>query len=152
MSKPVIQDLYRDEIAVCYGCGKSNAHGLRIKTEWDGKEGSCRYTPESFHTAFPGLVYGGLIACLIDCHSIGTAVAAAYDAENRRPGSAPEILFVTGNLNVRYLAPTPIGVELQLRSKIEEMRPRKAVVSCSVFAEEKECARGEVVAVRAAFP
>jgi acyl-coenzyme A thioesterase PaaI-like protein len=152
MAKTVIQDLYRDEIAVCYGCGKNNAHGLHIKTEWDGKEGSFRFTPEPFHTAFPGLVYGGLIACLIDCHSIGTAVAAAYDAENRIPGTAPEILFVTGNLNVRYLAPMPIGVELQLCSKIEEMRPRKAVVSCSVFADGKECARGAVVAVRAAFP
>ncbi|MCF8051053.1 MAG: hypothetical protein K9L59_07425 [Desulfobacterales bacterium] len=52
---------------------------------------------------------------------------------------------------MRYLAPTPIGVELELRSKIEEMHPRKAIVSCSVFADGKECARGEVVAVRASF-
>ena len=151
MAKTVIQDLYRDEVAVCYGCGRNNADGLHLKTEWDGKEGTFRYTPEPYHTAFPGLVYGGLIACLIDCHSIGTAVAAAYDAENRIPGTVPEILFVTGNLNVRYLAPTPIGVELELCSKIEEMHPRKAIVTCSVFAEGKECAWGEVVAVRAAF-
>jgi predicted thioesterase len=52
---------------------------------------------------------------------------------------------------VRYLAPTPIGVELELRSKIEEMHRRKAIVSCSVFTDGKECAIGEVVAVRASF-
>jgi len=151
MEKTVIQDFYRDEIAVCYGCGKSNEHGLRIRTEWDGTEGTFRYTPEPYHTAFPGLVYGGLIACLIDCHSIGTAVAAAYDAEGRAPGSSPEILFVTGSLNVRYIAPTPIGVELLLRSRVRKMHPKKAVVACEVTADGKTCAEGEVVAVRAFF-
>ncbi|MGD8367194.1 MAG: PaaI family thioesterase [Desulfobacterales bacterium] len=151
MSKTIIQHFYRDEIAVCYGCGKNNPRGLRIQTEWDGTEGTFRFTPEPYHTAFPGVVYGGLIACLIDCHSIGTAVAAAYDRENRSPGTDPEILFVTGNLNVRYLAPAPIGAELQLRSTIQEMHERKTVVACTVSAEGRTCAEGEVVAVRAAF-
>jgi acyl-coenzyme A thioesterase PaaI-like protein len=151
MAKTIIQNFYREEIAVCYGCGKSNPRGLQIQTEWDGKEGTFRFTPEPYHTAFPGVVYGGLIACLIDCHSIGTAVAAAYDRENRAPGTDPEILFVTGNLNVRYLAPTPIGAELHLRSTIKEMHERKAVVVCTVSAGGKKCAEGEVVAVRAAF-
>ncbi len=151
MARTVIQNFYRDEIAVCYGCGKNNPHELRIRTEWDGKEGTFRFTPEPHHTAFPGVVYGGLIACLIDCHSIGTAVAAAYDRENRAPGTDPEILFVTGNLNVQYLAPTPIETELQLRSRIKEMHERKAVVVCTVSADGKKCAEGEVVAVRAAL-
>lgn len=151
MSKITIQDYYRDEVAVCYGCGKNNAGGLHIRTEWDGKEGTFRFTPRPDHLAFPGVVYGGLIACLIDCHSIGTAVAAAYDAENRAPGTDPEILFVTGNLNVTYLAPTPMGVELLLRSHVEKRHERKTIVACSIFADGKECARGEVVAVRSAW-
>jgi len=148
MKPEAIQDYYPDEIAVCYGCGRNNPEGLHIKTFWDGKQGFFRFKPAPYHTAFPGVVYGGLIASLIDCHSIGTAVAAAYEAENRRPGSDPEITYVTGNLNVTYLIPTPTGVELALRSYVKEMGPRKTLVACAVYAGDKKCAQGEVTAVR----
>lgn len=148
MKEIAIQDLYPDAIAVCYGCGRNNSHGLHIRTLWNGTEGIFRFTPREYHTAFPGVVYGGLIASLIDCHSIGTAVAAAYDAEGRDPGTAPEITFVTGNLNVTYVKPTPMGVELVLRTRVQEMHERKAVVTCSLFAGEDECARGVVVGIR----
>ena len=149
MKDAAIQDFYSDDIAICYGCGKNNPQGLHIRTIWDGKVGLFRFTPKPFHTAFPGVVYGGLVASLIDCHSIGTAVAAAYQAAGREPGTGPEITFVTGNLNVKYLKPTPIGVELLLRAKIKEMGERKAIVECSLYANDEECARGEVIAVRA---
>jgi acyl-coenzyme A thioesterase PaaI-like protein len=143
-----IQDHYPDEIAVCYGCGRNNPKGLHIRTRWDGKEGVFRFKPAPYHTAFPGVVYGGLIACLIDCHSIGTCVAAAYEAEGRTPDSVPEITFVTGNLNVTYLAPTPIDAELVLRTTVKEQYERKIIVICRVYADGKECARGEVTGVR----
>lgn len=143
-----IQDFYPDDIAVCYGCGRHNPKGLHIRTIWDGKEGVFRFKPKPYHTAFPGVIYGGLIASLIDCHSIGTAVAAAYDAEGRKPGTEPEITYVTGNLNVTYLKPTPIEAELELRAKIKEFQGRKAVIICSLFANGEECAKGEVLAVR----
>jgi len=147
---PAIQDFYPDDIAVCYGCGRHNPKGLHVRTVWDGKEGVFRFKPKPYHTAFPGVTYGGLIASLIDCHCIGTAVAAAYDAEDRSPGTEPEITFVTGNLNVTYLKPTPIEAELELRAKIKGSTGRKAVVICSLFADGEECARGEVLAVRVA--
>jgi acyl-coenzyme A thioesterase PaaI-like protein len=143
-----IQDSYPDNVAICYGCGRNNPHGLHIETLWDGAEGVCHFTPQDYHTAFPGFVYGGLLASLIDCHSIGTAIAAMYDAENRAPGTEPEITAVTANLNVDYLKPTPIGVELVLRARIEELTPKKAIVACSLYASETETVRGRVVAVR----
>lgn len=143
-----IQDTYRDETAICYGCGKNNPMGLHIKTYWDGTEGVCTFTPKPEHTAFPGYVYGGLIASLIDCHSIGTAIAAMHTAEGREYGSEPEITCVTGNLNVTYLKPTPIDAQLIVRAKIKELTPKKAIVTSSVYANDVECARGEVVAVR----
>ena len=148
MKQHAIQDFYPDEIAICYGCGRNNPEGLHIKTFWDGREGFFRFKPAPHHTAFPGVVYGGLIASLIDCHSIGTAIAAAYQAEGCRPGSGPEITYVTGNLNVTYLHPTPMGVELTLKSHVKEMGPRKSVVGCDVYAQDKKCAEGEVTAVR----
>ncbi|MGD9124512.1 MAG: PaaI family thioesterase [Desulfarculaceae bacterium] len=144
-----IQDFYPPEIAICYGCGPYNNQGLHIQTYWDGKEGRCHFRPQPQHTAFPGTVYGGLIASVIDCHSIGTAVASAYEAEGREPGTSPQITFVTGTLKVTYLKPTPMDQELLLRSRVESMEPRKTLVATSLYAGDQECALGEVVAVRA---
>jgi acyl-coenzyme A thioesterase PaaI-like protein len=148
MTDQPIQNFYPDEVAICYGCGRLNENGLHLQTFWDGQEGIARFTPRPYHAAFPGFVYGGLLASLIDCHSMGTAIAATYHAEGRPPGSLPEITYVTGNLNVFYLRPTPLGVELVLRARVTEITPKKALVAVSVFAGPDECARGEVVAVR----
>ena len=60
MTEKAVQDYYPDDIAVCYGCGKSNEHGYQIKTYWEGEETVSRFQPESFHTAFPGYVYRSL--------------------------------------------------------------------------------------------
>jgi acyl-coenzyme A thioesterase PaaI-like protein len=149
MPEKAIQDYYDDEAAICHGCGYNNPNGLHIKTYWDGAEGLCRFTPQPHDTAFPGYVYGGLIACLIDCHSTGAATAAAYDAEGREPGTDPHIRFVTGTLTVRFLRPTPIGSELLLRARVREFGEKKVVVDCSVFARDEECVYGEVIVIRA---
>lgn len=148
MDKP-IQDYYPADTAICYGCGRNNAHGLHIKTYWDGATGRAKFTPAPEHTAFPGYVYGGLIASLIDCHSIGTAIAALYDLEDIDPASGDvEITCVTGRLCVDYLKPTPMGAELHLESRIQEITPRKAVVITEVYAGDTLTAKGETVAVR----
>ena len=51
-----------------------------------------------------------------------------YDAEGRAPGTEPEITCVTASLQVDYLKPTPMGVELRLRARVEELGARKAIV------------------------
>jgi len=63
-------------------------------------------------------------------------------------GTDPPLRFVTASLKVDYLRPTPLGVELEVRGKVEEVKGRKVVVSTTVAAEGKICARGEVVAVK----
>lgn len=148
MSEKAIQDYYPDDVAVCYGCGRHNPKGLAVKTYWDGSDGTCRFMPDADHLAYPGVVYGGLIACLIDCHSISTAVAAAHDAEGRDLGMEPMILFFTARLEIDYLAPMPVGTELLLRARVEEAGPKKSVVSCTVHANDVLCAKARVVAVR----
>lgn len=148
MNQEPIQNFYPDEVAICYGCGRNNADGLHLQTFWDGEEGVSHFTPKPYHTAFPGFVYGGLTASLIDCHTMGTAIAATYQAEGREPGTEPEVTYVTGNLNVSYLQPIPIGAELVLRARIKELHPKKAIVTCTVYVGDKECVRGEVIAVR----
>lgn len=148
MRNEPIQNFYNDKAAICYGCGRNNDYGLHIQTYWDGVEGICHFVPAPYHTAFPGVIYGGLLASVIDCHSIGTAIAAMYDAEGRTPETSPEITCVTGQLNIRYLKPTPDKTELSLRATIKELHPRKAFVLCSVFVRGEETVRAEVVAVR----
>lgn len=141
------QDYYPDHFSHCYGCGRLNEKGLHIKTYWDGEETVTRFLPHPEHTAIPGYVYGGLIASLIDCHGTGSAAAAAYRTEGREMGSDPPHRFVTASLRVDYIKPTPMGVELEVRGRIKEVKGRKVVVEATVLANGVVCAKGEVVAV-----
>jgi acyl-coenzyme A thioesterase PaaI-like protein len=142
------QDYYSDATSYCYGCGRLNEHGLQIKSYWEGEEAVCRFEPRPYHTAIPGYVYGGLIASLIDCHSTGTAAAAAYRAEGRPLDSDPPLRYVTASLHVDYLRPTPIDAVLSIRAQVKEIKGRKTTILCSLSANDVECARGEVVVVR----
>lgn len=148
MTNDAIQDHYPDDFAHCYGCGRLNPHGLRIRTVWEGDETVARFTPRPEHMALPGFVYGGLIASLIDCHAMGTAAAAAERAEGRAIGEAPAPRFVTGSLKVDYLKPTPLGPELELRGRVVNRTERKAVIEVTLSAGGVVTARGDVVAVR----
>lgn len=146
-SAAAVQDFYPDDFAHCYGCGRLNAHGLHLKTRWDGDETVARYAPRPDQTALPGFVYGGLIASLIDCHAMGTAAAATLRADGREVGEAPSPRFVTAALRVDYLKPTPLGPELEIRARVRERTLRKVVVESTVSAGGVITARGEAVAV-----
>jgi acyl-coenzyme A thioesterase PaaI-like protein len=148
MDKKAIQDYYPDDVSHCYGCGRLNERGLKLKSYFDGNEAVAVFTPKPYHIAIPGYVYGGLIASIIDCHGTGTASAAAYSDAGRELGTEPVFRFVTASLKVDYLCPTHMGVPLEIRGKAKEIKGRKIVVSVTVSAEGKVCARGEVVAVQ----
>jgi acyl-coenzyme A thioesterase PaaI-like protein len=148
MSNPIFQDHYPEDYAHCYGCGYLNEHGLHIKSCWEGEEAVCRFTPRDNQTAFPGFVYGGLIASIIDCHSMGTAAAAWMRENGMEIGREPTERFVTGRLEVDYLRPTPMCGELEARSRAEEVAEKKVIVTTELRAEGEVCARGRVVAVR----
>lgn len=96
-----LQDLYPDDFAHCYGCGRLNSHGLHVRSEWRDGEAVARFTPASYHIAMPGFVYGGLIASLIDCHAMATAAGASMVATGLRPGEDITPRFVTASLQVR---------------------------------------------------
>jgi acyl-coenzyme A thioesterase PaaI-like protein len=149
MGEKAFQDYYPDNLSYCYGCGRLNEKGLQIKSHWDGEEAVCVFEPKPYHMAIPGYVYGGLIASLIDCHSTGTAAAAAYRAEGREMDTDPPLRYLTGTLEVRYLKPTPLGVPLEIRARAVEIKGRKVVVESQLFAAGVECAQGRVVCIQA---
>jgi acyl-coenzyme A thioesterase PaaI-like protein len=151
MTEKAFQDYYPDDLAGCYGCGRMNPHGHQIKSYWDGDEGVATFEPKPYHIAMSGYVYGGLIASLIDCHSTGTAAAAAYRDQGRTMDTKPALRFLTASLHVDYLKPTPVGVPLELRSRVKEIKGRKVVVSTTLSANGEVCARGEVVAVQVRY-
>jgi acyl-coenzyme A thioesterase PaaI-like protein len=148
MDEKAIQDYYPEELSHCYGCGRLNEHGLKIRSYWDGQEAVAVLEPKPYHIGIPGYVYGGLIASIIDCHCIGTASAAALRAEGRDIETSLPLRFVTASLHVDYLKPTLIGVALEVRAKVKEIKGRKVIVAATVLAKDEICARGEVVAVQ----
>ena len=148
MTDKSFQDHYPDILAHCYGCGRLNIHGHRIRSFWDGEESVCRFTPDSHHTSIPGYVYGGLLTSLIDCHGTGTAAAAAYRSENRAMDTLPALRFLTASLHVDYLKPTPLGVPLEIRGRVKEVSGRKVVIDEWIEANGITTVRGQVVAVQ----
>jgi acyl-coenzyme A thioesterase PaaI-like protein len=143
-----LQDLYPDDFAHCYGCGRLNTHGLHVKSEWLGDEAIARFQPAPHHIALPGFVYGGLIASLMDCHAMATAAAASMTAAGASPGVDPTPRFVTASLQVDFLRPTPLGPELLLRAHPTNVGERKVTVDVTLLAGDIECAKGRVIAVR----
>ncbi len=149
MVQKAFQDYYPDPLAHCYGCGRLNEFGHQIKSYWDGEESVCCFEPKPYHIAIPGYVYGGLLASLIDCHGTGTAAAAAYRAKKRAMDTEPAFRFLTASLHVDYLKPTPLGVTLEVRGRVQEVKGRKVVIEEWIVAKGEITVRGEVVAVQA---
>lgn len=142
-----IQDRYPEDVAHCFGCGRLNGQGHQIKSFVEGEEVVARFRPSGEQVSLPGFVYGGLIASLVDCHSMATA-AAAFERERGADPDGAVPRFVTAALTVEYLRPTPAGVELELRARAVEVGERKVVVEAVVTAGGEPTARGRTVAVR----
>lgn len=133
----------------CYGCGPANAQGLKLKSCWQGDTSVAVFTPQSWHAAGPGqFLNGGIIATIIDCHCICTAIADCYRREQRAIGSEPNVWCVTASLKVDYLKPVPIDRPVTLQASITEISGKKAKLVCGLFSGEQECAKGQVLAIR----
>ena len=133
----------------CHGCGAGNARGLRLKSYWEGDDAVARWRAEPHHCGgTKENLNGGIIASLIDCHSLNLAIAHAYRAAGRAIGSTPRIGYVTANLNITYLKPTPLHEPIELRATIAKLEGRKAWVSCTLSAAGIVRAVGEVLGVR----
>jgi acyl-coenzyme A thioesterase PaaI-like protein len=149
MDKRAFQDYLRRN--KCWGCGSDNEKGLRLKSYWSGEESVCAWVPSPQHMAGPpNILNGGIIATIIDCHSVCTAIAAAYREEGRGLDTEPFIWYVTASLKVDYHRPAHIDKPVDLRARISKIEGRKTLVSCSLFSNRIKCAEGEILAIRVA--
>jgi len=142
-----IQNLYPDDLAHCFGCGRNNPHGHHLKSYVEGEDVVARFTPESQYVSLPGFVYGGLLASLVDCHATATAAAADLAASGDK-NDRPVPRYVTAALRVEYLKPTALGAELEIRGRVKEQSERKKVVDLTVSVAGTVTVRAEAVAVR----
>jgi acyl-coenzyme A thioesterase PaaI-like protein len=134
----------------CYGCGPANEKGLHVRSFASGEELVCDWTPQPHHLAFPGVVNGGILGSLLDCHSNWTA---AHHFMTSR--SESEITpTVTSDFHVTLKRPTPMDATLHLRSHVVEATEDRAVVEATLEANGKVTAtcRGTFVAVKEGHP
>lgn len=135
----------------CFGCGPANEQGLQLKSYPSGEAFVARFRPSAEHNAGPeAWLNGGIVATLLDCHSIFAALADAYEREGRPFASAPLVWYVTGSLSVRCQRPAPIEAEVLLVARVRSSAARKTSVECTLSSGGEVCATAEVVAVRVA--
>jgi len=108
------------------------------------------FEPCEEHQAFPGMVNGGIIGTLLDCHGNWTAAIALMD----QAGDSEAPCTVTASYSIRLRRPTPYGVRLHISSEIEEVGADRAKVRMALTADGALCATGEglFVAVKEGHP
>ena len=122
MNELSLQELYAPGSA-CFGCGPANEKGLHVRSypSGEGDEVVCEWRPEPQYEAFPGVLNGGIVGALLDCHSNW---AAAYHFM-RRAGAERTPGTVTADYSVKLLRPTPTDTTL-FRSLGRRLAPHAA--------------------------
>lgn len=133
---------------VCFGCGRLNPDGLQISSFWQEETALCVWMPQEKYHGWSNLLNGGILATLIDCHCMCTAMAAALKAEGRDLGSEPHYRFATGTINVRYHKPTYVDQPVLLQATVREIKSRKVTLFCQSWSADALTAEAEVIAIR----
>lgn len=149
MNNKSIQETYAIK-SICFGCGPANEKGLRIRSFENDGEYIAEWAAEKHHEAFPGMLNGGIIGALLDCHSNW---AAAHFLMKKNDKEEPDST-VTANYSIKLLRPTPSDAVIHLRARIVESSENKATVEAELIANEKVCAtcRGLFVNVKEGHP
>jgi acyl-coenzyme A thioesterase PaaI-like protein len=141
------QDRMRDNF--CWGCGADNPDGLQLKSRWEGDVAVARWRPDAVFAAGPRTILnGGIIATLLDCHGVCTAIADAYRREGREIGAPPDLWYATARLDVTYARPTPLDAAVSLTGRVVEVDGRATTVECALEADGTPRANASVRAVR----
>ena len=149
MKEESLQEKYAPNNS-CWGCGPANVQGLRIRSFPQGDEVVAEWKPKQKYEAFPGVLNGGVIGTLLDCHCNWTA---AWHLMNKAGAEHPPCT-VTADYAIKLLRPTPTNGPISLAAKIVESRDDRATVDGTIAANGKVCAtcRGTFVAVQEGHP
>jgi uncharacterized protein (TIGR00369 family) len=93
------------EEGFCFGCGRNNPIGLKLKFKRDGDTVRTEFTPERFHQGWPGLLHGGILGTLLDEAMSNVAYATGNTC-------------LTASINVRIHQPIKVEVPLVITARI----------------------------------
>jgi acyl-coenzyme A thioesterase PaaI-like protein len=146
---PGLQDRYAPQNR-CFGCGPANEKGLRIKSRAQGDEVVADWTPEAHHEAYTGMLNGGIIGTLLDCHSNWTA---AFHLMTRDGLDSPPCT-VTAEFHVKLRRPTACDRPVRLRARVVDSAADRATVEATLESAGQTTAtcRGVFVAVKEGHP
>ena len=144
-----LQEQYAPHNA-CFGCGPANPKGLRIRSFVENDRVVADWQPEPHHEAFPGVLNGGIIGTLLDCHSNWTAAWHLM----KQAGSNRPPCTVTLEYHIRLQRPTPSDAPLRLIGRVIEAKQDRAVIEAELLSKKQVCAtcRGTFVAVKPGHP
>jgi len=144
-----LQEKYAPQNA-CFGCGPANHKGLKIRSFPEGDSVRATWTGRPEYEAFPGVLNGGIIGSLLDCHSNWTA-AWALMVQNRLDQPP---CTVTAEYQVKLFRPTPSDQPVDLVAHVSELKEDRAIIEAELKAGGKVCAtcRGLFVAVKPGHP
>ena len=146
-----IQSTYGERFQYCWGCGPKNEEGLHLKSYPSGDGESCIATvvPDDMYTGgVPHNLFGGMIATLFDCH--GTASAAWFAHREKGLDLRSDTVigrFITAHLEVDFKKPVPMGEEIKITARAEEIGERKVIVAMEMEAAGEIRAAAKMVAV-----
>ncbi len=142
----------------CWGCGPANPDGLRVRSFAQGDELVAEWQPQQKYEAFPGVLNGGIIGTLLDCHCNWTAawhlLRSLPDGHPAKPQPNHLPCTVTADYAIKLLRPTPTNGPIHLAAKVIESSGNRATVEGTLSGGGKICAtcRGTFVAVSEGHP
>lgn len=149
MPEPSLQEKFAP-LSICFGCGPANPKGLRIRSFVQGDTVVASWRPEAHHEAFPGMLNGGIIGSLLDCHCNWTA---AWHLMQSNRLDQP-LCTVTADYAIKLLRPTPTDGPVELTARVVAATADRATIEGVLTAAGKPRAtcRGTFVAVQPGHP
>jgi len=135
----------------CFGCGPANPDGVHVRSFARGDEVVAEWMPEQKYEAFPGVLNGGIIGTLLDCHCNWTA---AYHLMQKFGADSPPCT-VTADYAIKLLRPTPTDGAVKLSARVVESSGDRATVEGTLFSAAGKASascRGTFVAVKEGHP
>ncbi len=123
----------------CFGCGKNNPEGMRLKFTYDEERDCfvCRFRLGKRYTGPPGHVHGGIIATILD-EAMG------------KVNKLRHVVALTSEITVNYLKPVPLNKPLRVESREQKVSGRKHINVAEILNQKSEIlarSRGLFIAI-----
>ena len=117
----------------CLLCGDENIYGVRTRFFVEGNTVKATLILPGHVNGYKDIAHGGILSGLLD-ESMGWA-ATVFGKEH--------LFYVTGELTIRYLAPVPVGKEIEIHSRLLKDAGRIAYSEGELFHDKKVCVRAK---------